>query len=102
MCFQHCVDNFFARDISANESSCLDICVLKFSNINQRIMGTYIAEQSVINKRRMEEVETQMQAHSESVPNAMPDATPAIDGGAASIPEQVKATSQPSQNPTTF
>lgn len=103
MCFQHCVDNFFTRDISANESSCLDKCVLKFSNINQRVMGTYIAEQSVINKRRMEEVEVQMQAHSESVLNAVPSVTPTIahtDGGAASIPEEVKVTDYQSQNST--
>lgn len=64
MCFQHCVDNFFTRDLSAGESTCLDKCVLKFSNVNQRVMGTYIAEQSVINERRLKEVESQMRAQS--------------------------------------
>lgn len=57
MCFVHCVDNFFTRDLSTTESSCLDKCVLKFSNVNQRVMAAYIRDQAVINERRVKEME---------------------------------------------
>lgn len=62
MCFNHCADNLFIRDLSADESNCLDKCVLKFSNVNQRIMSAYVHEQSIINERRMKEMEDQMKA----------------------------------------
>lgn len=76
MCFQHCVDNFFTRGLSTDESNCLNKCVLKFSNVNQRIMGTYIAEQSVINEQRMKEVDTQMHGHNEAA--AVSDVSTAV------------------------
>lgn len=60
LCFQHCADNFYTRDLSNEESTCLDKCVLKFSNVNQRIMNAYVHDQSLINERRMKEVEEQM------------------------------------------
>lgn len=62
MCFVHCVDNFFTRDLSTTESSCLDRCVLKFSNVNQRVMAAYIRDQAIINERRMKEMEDQARA----------------------------------------
>lgn len=62
MCFVHCVDNFFTRDLSTTESNCLDRCVLKFSNVNQRVMAAYIRDQAVINERRMKEMEDQARA----------------------------------------
>lgn len=60
MCFLHCADNFHSRELSTYESNCLDKCVAKFSNVNQRIMGTYVQEQSAINERRMKEMEEQI------------------------------------------
>lgn len=62
MCFVHCVDNFFTRDLSTTESNCLDRCVLKFSNVNQRVMAAYIRDQAIINERRMKEMEDQARA----------------------------------------
>lgn len=62
MCFKHCTDNFNDRQLSPEESSCLDRCVIKFSSVNQRIMSGYVEEQTIINTRRMQEVETQAQA----------------------------------------
>lgn len=63
MCFVNCVDNFFTRDLSTTESSCLDKCVLKFSNVNQRVMAAYIRDQAIINERRMKEMEDQARAN---------------------------------------
>lgn len=60
-CFLHCVDNLFTRSLSEYESSCLDKCVIKFSNVNQRVMSTYVREQTLINQRRLKEMEQQMQ-----------------------------------------
>lgn len=61
MCFEHCVDNFFTRNLSTVESNCLDRCVAKFSSVNQRVMGSYLVEQATINERRMKEIDAQMQ-----------------------------------------
>uniref|UniRef100_A0A3F2YWL7 Mitochondrial import inner membrane translocase subunit n=1 Tax=Anopheles epiroticus TaxID=199890 RepID=A0A3F2YWL7_9DIPT len=59
MCFNSCVDNLFGRDLSREEISCADNCVLKFTNVNQRLLKVYVDVQSDINQRRMAEVETQ-------------------------------------------
>lgn len=77
MCFLHCTDNLFSRDLSTTESSCLDRCVSKFSNVNQRIMSAYIHDQSIINERRMKEMEVQAKAASEAAAaaNALAPAT---------------------------
>lgn len=61
LCFQHCADNFFNRDLSPEESTCLDRCVNKFSSVNARVMSSYVEMQTEINTRRMKEMETQMQ-----------------------------------------
>lgn len=100
MCFQHCVDNFFTRDLSAAESTCLDKCVLKFSNVNQRVMGTYIAEQSLINERRMKEVEAQIHAQNEAATisntsNTTPNVMPSI---AHIESEEMKTADDPSRS----
>lgn len=63
MCFVNCVDNFFTRDLTATEQSCLDKCVLKFSNVNQRVMAAYVRDQATINERRMKEMEEQARAN---------------------------------------
>lgn len=93
MCFSHCVDNFYNRDLSTEESTCLDRCVIKFSNINQRIMSTYIRDQSVINERRMKEVEVQMQAAAAAAKEAEATAAVAVAAVAPSVPVESNLTS---------
>ncbi|XP_031621186.1 mitochondrial import inner membrane translocase subunit Tim10B [Contarinia nasturtii] len=63
MCFSHCTDNFFTRQLTTEESNCLDKCVLKFSNVNQRVMTNYVHYQGIINERRVKEMEEQMKAN---------------------------------------
>lgn len=63
MCFLHCTDNFFTRQLTTEESNCLDKCVLKFSNVNQRVMAAYVHDQGIINERRMKEMEQQAKAN---------------------------------------
>lgn len=61
LCFKQCTDNFFSREVSQDESTCLDRCVIKFSRVNQRIMNAYVEDQTAIQARRMKEIEAQMQ-----------------------------------------
>lgn len=61
MCFKHCADNFHNRQLSAEETTCLDRCVIKFSSVNQRVMATYVEDQTAINARRLKEMEAQVQ-----------------------------------------
>lgn len=108
MCFQHCVDNFFTRGLSNDESNCLNKCVLKFSNVNQRVMGTYIAEQSLINERRMKDVDTQMHGHIEAaavsdVSSALRDEMPATnptDSGTTPVHQYIQNADDASQRQT--
>lgn len=62
MCFLHCADNLFSRELSPEETNCVDKCVIKFSNVNQRLMGAYVRDQGIINERRMKEMEEQAKA----------------------------------------
>lgn len=71
MCFTHCADNFFSRELSTEESSCLDKCVLKFSNVNQRVMSAYVHDQAIINERRMKEMEEQVKANEAAIAASM-------------------------------
>ncbi|XP_050075927.1 mitochondrial import inner membrane translocase subunit Tim10B [Anopheles maculipalpis] len=59
MCFNSCVDNLYGRDLTREEISCADNCVLKFTNVNQRLLKVYVGVQADINQRRMAEVEAQ-------------------------------------------
>lgn len=77
MCFVHCADNFFTRQLSTEESNCLDRCVLKFSNVNQRVMSAYVHDQAIINERRMKEMEEQAKAN---------EAALAASAAAAAVP----------------
>lgn len=77
-CFLHCTDNFFTRELSTDESNCLDKCVLKFSNVNQRVMNAYVHDQAIINERRMKEMEEQMKAN-EAAALAAASAVPATE-----------------------
>lgn len=79
MCFVHCVDNFFTRDLSTTESSCLDRCVLKFSNVNQRVMAAYIRDQAIINERRIKEMEQQARANEAALAASAAAATEAAN-----------------------
>lgn len=69
LCFNHCADNFFDRELSTDESNCLDKCVLKFSNVNQRVMNAYVHDQTLINERRMKEMEEQAKVANLSAAN---------------------------------
>lgn len=69
-------------------------------------MGSYIAEQSLINERRMHEGEAQMQASnktsgapdtSTAISDVLPPIAP-IDNGTASVSEHIEVTDDPSQN----
>lgn len=42
------------------QTNCVDKCVIKFSNVNQKVMGLYIEAQTAINNRRMAELEIQL------------------------------------------
>lgn len=79
MCFLHCADNFFTRDLSTEESTCLDRCVLKFGNVNQRVMNAYIHDQAIINERRMKEMEEQVKANEAALAASAAAATPTVD-----------------------
>lgn len=97
MCFQHCADNLFNRDLSTDEANCLDKCVKKFSNVNQRVMGAYIAEQTVINERRTKEVEAQLAAV------AANEVTPTVSSAnnSESISDTVSLNALPNESTTT-
>lgn len=79
MCFQHCADNFFKRELSTEESTCLDRCVLKFSNVNQRMMDSYVRDQSLINERRLKEMEEQVRANEAALAAAAATAVPIVE-----------------------
>lgn len=91
LCFVHCADNFFTRQLSDDESNCLDKCVLKFSNVNQRVMTAYVNDQSIINERRMKEVEEQARVANEkamaAAAAAATSAIPATDSSTSAIAE---------------
>lgn len=78
-CFLHCSESFFNRNLTQDEVSdeisdkrllpiistftqtnCVDKCVIKFSNVNQKVMGLYVEAQTAINTRRMAELEIQL------------------------------------------
>ncbi|XP_058120810.1 mitochondrial import inner membrane translocase subunit Tim10B [Anopheles ziemanni] len=59
LCFNSCVDNLFGRDLTREEISCADNCVLKFTNVNQRLLKVYVGVQADINQKRMSEFEAQ-------------------------------------------
>lgn len=107
MCFLHCADNFFTRDLSTNESNCLDKCVSKFSNVNQRVMAAYVHDQSLINERRMKEMEEQMKVNEASLAAsaasaaAIPDVTAAVEPAVASSIQNLAEVQIPSQNQDT-
>lgn len=42
------------------KDACVRVCVDKFANVNQRMMGTYVEVQGTINERRMKEYEEQL------------------------------------------
>ncbi|XP_055312360.1 mitochondrial import inner membrane translocase subunit Tim10B [Sitodiplosis mosellana] len=98
-CFLHCTDNFFTRELSAEESNCLDKCVLKFSNVNQRVMNAYVHDQAIINERRMKEMEEQMKANEAAALAASATAT-AVDSSISTPIETNINTSTTAVSPT--
>lgn len=101
MCFVHCVDNFFTRDLSTTESNCLDKCVLKFSNVNQRIMSAYVRDQAIINERRMKEMEDQARANEASLAASAAAATPASTAETIPIDQPLTTTIETLNESTT-
>lgn len=99
MCFVHCADNFFTRQLSTEESNCLDRCVLKFSNVNQRVMSAYVHDQAIINERRMKEMEEQVKANeaalAASAVSLAPAPAPAIDASNATFVEPNSTSNAP-------
>lgn len=55
-CFQHCVNNFYSRDLASDEENCVDLCVRKHINVNHRIMGVFVELQPMIVNKRIEEM----------------------------------------------
>lgn len=55
--------------------------MLKFSNVNQRVMNAYVHDQAIINERRMKEMEDQMKAQEAAAlaASATPTTIPATD-----------------------
>lgn len=49
------------KSVFFSQTNCIDKCVFKFSNVNQKVMGIYVEAQTAINQRRMEEVAAQQQ-----------------------------------------
>lgn len=48
------------------QTNCVDKCVIKFSNVNQKVMGIYVEAQTAINVRRMAELELQLKQQQEA------------------------------------
>ncbi len=42
------------------QTDCVDKCVIKFSNVNQKVMGIFVEAQTAINAKRMAELEAQL------------------------------------------
>lgn len=42
------------------QTSCVDKCVIKYSNVNQKVMGIFVEAQTAINAKRMAELELQL------------------------------------------
>lgn len=94
-CFLHCADNLFTRELSTEESNCLDKCVIKFSNVNQRVMNAYVHDQAIINERRMKEMEEQMKASEAAAlaAAAAVTAAPAANDSSNLTPTPIETTS---------
>lgn len=61
-CFNLCVNRFNDRELSSEESSCLDHCVGKHIHANHMIMSVYAELQPVYMQRRMDEMNKQLEA----------------------------------------
>ncbi|XP_054708757.1 mitochondrial import inner membrane translocase subunit Tim10 B-like [Uloborus diversus] len=58
-CFNHCIDNFNCRQLTAFEESCIEKCTAKALGVNQRLMMAYIDIQPEIVNKRTEEIQNQ-------------------------------------------
>jgi len=61
VCFGACVENLNSRALSKTEESCVERCCTKYTNMNHRIIRTYTEVQPVIQQKKIEEMEKQMQ-----------------------------------------
>lgn len=61
-CFLHCVNHLSDRDLSQDETKCVDMCTKKHVNVNHKIMQVYVEVQPQIVNKRMEDMTKQQQA----------------------------------------
>jgi len=69
-CFRDCVVDLNHRSITLDEDKCLDDCTTKLTNLNHRLLSTFMVEQPKITEQKIEmakkERDAAMQAMSES------------------------------------
>ncbi|XP_075544892.1 translocase of inner membrane 9b [Dermacentor variabilis] len=53
-CFRHCVNNLNYRDLTPDESECVDRCAGKAISVNHRMMSIYMEVQPEMMKRSIE------------------------------------------------
>ncbi|XP_037568949.1 mitochondrial import inner membrane translocase subunit Tim10 B [Dermacentor silvarum] len=53
-CFRHCVNNLNYRDLTPDESQCVDRCAGKAISVNHRMMSIYMEVQPEMMKRSIE------------------------------------------------
>lgn len=53
-CFQNCVNNLNYRDLTADESRCVELCAGKAISVNHRMMAIYMEVQPEMMKRSLE------------------------------------------------
>uniref|UniRef100_A0A6M2CNE5 Mitochondrial import inner membrane translocase subunit n=1 Tax=Rhipicephalus microplus TaxID=6941 RepID=A0A6M2CNE5_RHIMP len=54
MCFRQCVNNLNYRELTPDESQCVDHCAGKTINVNHRMMSVYMEVQPEMMKRSIE------------------------------------------------
>lgn len=55
-CFEHCVNNFYSRDLASDEETCVELCVRKHVKVNHKVMGVFMELEPVIRNKRIEEM----------------------------------------------
>jgi len=56
-CFNRCVNTFQTRDVTEEETNCIDLCTNKHVRVNHKIMAVYMEVQPLVMQRRVEEME---------------------------------------------
>uniref|UniRef100_A0A0K8R4S1 Mitochondrial import inner membrane translocase subunit n=1 Tax=Ixodes ricinus TaxID=34613 RepID=A0A0K8R4S1_IXORI len=61
VCFKECVNNLNYRELTSQESSCVEHCVGKSINVNHRMMAIYMEVQPEMMKHALEAQQQQQQ-----------------------------------------